>query len=68
MEEFTLTRKGCVPYKITEEQYKIFVAMISDERRKRLEDAIREAYDFFSKDEFIEIITEELQDLGFYLE
>jgi hypothetical protein len=68
MEEFTLTRKGCVPYEITEEQYKIFVKMISDERRKSLEDAIREAYDFFSKDEFIEIITEELHDLGFYME
>lgn len=64
MGEFTLAKKGCVPFKITEEQYKIFVEMISKERRKKLEDAIKEAYDFFPEVEFIKIISEELQDLG----
>ncbi len=63
MEKFTLARKGCVPYEITEEQYKIFVKMISDERRKKLEDAMKEAYDFFPEDEFIEIVEDKINEL-----
>lgn len=63
MSKYYVKQEGCVPFPITEKQYNTFVKQIKDEKKKKIEAALQEAFDFFYEDEFIEIVEDKINEL-----
>ena len=61
---YTLTKAGCVPYYITEEDYKKCIEIIEEKRRAELAKILAELYDIFGGARTFDIVDEEMKNLG----